>query len=140
MKFKTLLVVEASLQMRRLIRLLFDNAAEQIVECPDGSDALAAYANCHPDWVLIDLNIKSLDPGNPSAAAARSLDAISITRRINQLFPEARIAILADYDDPGLREAAQLAGALAYFIKDDLSSLPDLLTRHLSGPNTRPAG
>ena len=139
MKIKTLLVVEASLQMRRLIRLIFDDKAEQIVECPDGSDALAAYANCHPDWVLIDLNIKSLDPESPTTTL-KPLDAISITRRINQLFPDARITILADYDDPGLREAAYRAGASAYFVKDDLSSLPDLLTGPPAGPDACPAG
>jgi len=127
MKIKTLLVVEPSLQMRRLIRLIFNDKVEQIVECPDGSEALAVYANCHPDWVLIDLNIKSPDSGN-RAIAAGPLDAISITRRINQLFPDARITILADYDDPGLRQAAYGAGASAYFVKDDLSSLPALLT------------
>ena len=139
MKIKTLLVVEASLQMRRLIRLIFDDKAEQIVECPDGSDALAAYASCHPDWVLIDFNIKSPAPGNP-ARTAGPLDAVFITRRINQLFPDARIAILADYDDPALREAAYRAGASAYFVKDDLSSLPALLTGPLSGRDARPAG
>src|SRR5215472_3007893 len=139
MKIKTLLVVEASLQMRRLIRLIFDDKAEQIVECPDGSDALAAYASCHPDWVLIDFNIKSPAPGNP-ARTDGPLDAVFITRRINQLFPDARIAILADYDDPALREAAYRAGASAYFVKDDLSSLPALLTGPLSGRDARPAG
>ena len=139
MKIKTLLVVEASLQMRRLIRLLFDDRAEQIVECSDGSEALAAYANCHPDWVLIDLNIKSFDPGNLRGAAS-PLDAISITRRINQLFPDARITILADYDDPGLRVAAFLAGAAEYVLKDDLSSLPDLLTGPPAGPDACHAG
>jgi CheY-like chemotaxis protein len=140
MKIKTLLVVEPSLQMRRLIRLIFDDKVEQIVECPDGSEALAVYANCRPDCVLIDLNIKSVGPANPTPTAAKPLDAISITKRINQLFPDARITILADYDDPGLREAAFLAGASEYVLKDDLSSLPALLAGPLSRRDTRPAG
>src|SRR5262249_7866382 len=124
MAIKTLLVIEESVQMRRLIRVLLANKIERIVECSEGAEALAAYANCRPDWVLIDINIKFLDINNANVADAKLIDAISITRRINQLFPNAYITMLADYDDPNLREAAYRAGASGYLMKDDLSSLP----------------
>jgi len=102
--------------MRRLIRVLLANKIERIVECSDGAEALTAYANCKPDMVLLDINIT---PG----------DSIALTRRINELFSDARITILADYDDPDVRSAAHRAGASGYLTKDDLSALPGLLAR-----------
>jgi CheY-like chemotaxis protein len=137
MTIKTLLVVEPSVQMRRLIRMLLGNRIAQIVECADGSEALAAYANCRPDWMLIDINVKSVDPSTATAADIKSADAISITRQINQLFPDAYVTMLADYDDPDVREAAFLAGAAEYVLKDDLSSLPVLLSDRLAGRRSR---
>jgi DNA-binding NarL/FixJ family response regulator len=124
MAIKTLLVVEQSAQMRRLIRMLLGGQVEQVVECTEGSEALAAYANCRPDWVLLDIN-------------TRAADAISITRQINELFPDAYITILADYDDPDIREAVYRAGASGYLIKDNLSSLRDLLAERLSRHDAR---
>jgi DNA-binding NarL/FixJ family response regulator len=136
---KTLLVVEQSDQMRRLIRMLIGDRIEHIVECADASQALAAYANCRADWVLMDINIKPVDPDNAGATAlGKPADAISITRRITQLFPGACITILADYDEPDLREAAHRAGASGYLVKDDLSSLPALLTDRLTGLKAQP--
>src|SRR5262249_17449158 len=132
MVIKTLLVIEESVQMRRLIRVLLANKIERIIECSDGSEALAAYAKSRPDWVLIDINIKFFDYKN-AGAGVKPVDAISITQRINQLFPDARITMLADYDDPNIREAAFRAGASGYVVKDDLSSLPGLLGRCLPG-------
>jgi CheY-like chemotaxis protein len=133
MTIKTLLVVEPSVQMRRLIRVLLGTRIEQIIECADGSEALAAYANCRPDWVLMDINIKSVDPSPTTSSGAKAGDAISITRRINQLFPDAYVTMLADYDDQDVREAAFLAGAAEYVLKDNLSSLPALLSARVAG-------
>ena len=113
--------------MRRLIRVLLANKIERIIECADGSEALAAYAKSRPDWVLIDINIEFFDYKNATAAEVKPVDAISLTRRINQLFPNAYITMLADYDDVNIREAAFRAGASGYVVKDDLSSLSALL-------------
>jgi DNA-binding NarL/FixJ family response regulator len=132
MSIKTLLLIEHSVQMRRLIQMLLANKIEHIAECAEGSEALAAYANYRPDCVLMDINIKSVDANSTTAAGIKSVDAIAITRRIIQLFPDAYITILADYDDPDIREAAYRAGASGYLIKDDLSSLPELLAERLS--------
>lgn len=112
---KTLLIVEHSLAMRRLIRTLLAGSVEQIVECSVAREALSAYANCRPDWVLVDIN-------------TGATEGISTTRRIKELFPEANIAVLADYDDPAIREAAFRAGASGYVVKEDLRSLPSLLS------------
>jgi len=121
---KTLLVVEQSDQMRRLIRMILGARVEQVVECSEGGEALAAFATFKPDWVLMDIN-------------ARGVDAMSITRQINELFPDAYITILVDYDEPDMSEAAHRAGASGYLLKDDLSSLPALLDELLSRRDAR---
>lgn len=117
MGIKTLLLVEPSTQMRRLIRALLSSQVGQIVECTEGSEALAAYANSRPDWVLMDITTSASD-------------GIAATRRIKELFADARITIMADYDDPAIRDAAFRAGASGFVVKEDLLSLQTVLADH----------
>jgi DNA-binding NarL/FixJ family response regulator len=49
------------------------------------------------------------------------------TREIKAAFPEARVFIVSQWDSPGLREAARIAGAEDYISKTDLLPLRDLL-------------
>lgn len=111
-----LLIVDDSLEMRRLIAALVSDLTETIVECRDGSEALAAYTQHHPDWVLMDIRMPQVD-------------GLAATRQIVAAFGEARVMIVTDYDDPKLREAARQAGACEYVLKEDLRSLRRILQR-----------
>ena len=73
-----LLIVEDSFQMRRLIRSLVEDIAESITEREDGADALSAYRQSQPDWVLMDIMMERAD-------------GITAAREIRNAFPEARI-------------------------------------------------
>ncbi len=110
-----LLIVEDNLTMRRLLRSLFDGVANSITECEDGSEAVAAYACCLPDWVLMDIKMKETD-------------GIVATRQIKAQWADARICIVTDYDDADLREAAFRAGASKYVVKENLFALRSILT------------
>ena len=111
-----LLIVEDNAEMRRLIASLVSDLVESIDECSDGAQALLAYREQRPDWVLMDIKM----PG---------LDGIAATRQIVAAFPEAQIVIVTDYGDAKLRAAAGAAGALAYVIKEDLFALRGILGR-----------
>lgn len=111
-----LLIVEDNEPMRGLISSIVGDMFEDITECCDGSEALGAYAQCQPDWVLMDIRM----PG---------LDGIAATTRIKGAFPEARVVMVTDYDNSRLREAARNAGACAYVLKEDLLDL-----RHIISP------
>lgn len=111
MKF---LIVENNTQMRRLIAQIVGKSSDVVFECEDGAEALAAYREHLPDWVLMDIEMPQTD-------------GISATRQIIAAFPEAKIAIVTDYDHANLREAATEAGACEYIVKENLTELRRLL-------------
>ncbi|MGH9845623.1 MAG: response regulator transcription factor [Blastocatellia bacterium] len=109
-----LLIVEDNLPIRRLIRRLVGDLADEIGECGDGVEAEALYAELLPDWVLMDIEMPRVN-------------GIAATRRIKAAFPEARIVIVTNYDDAALRAAALAAGACGYVLKENLLELRQLL-------------
>jgi CheY-like chemotaxis protein len=114
------LIVEDNENMRRMIRSIVAELADETHECTDGSGALAAYAKHLPDWVLMDLKMTEMD-------------GITATRQIKNSYTDARIMIVSDYDDHALRQAASDAGAIEYIVKERLLDLCDIL-RCLSEP------
>src|SRR5258705_8146346 len=108
------LIVEDNRNMRDAIKRMLQGLTPQVRECRDGSEALGAYIAFRPDWVLMDIKMEAVD-------------GLTATREIRDAFPEARIIILTNYDDPLMREAAREAGASEYLLKDDLLSLYGLL-------------
>ena len=102
-----LLIVDDNATMRHLIRSFVSDLAGCIHECGDGAQALAAYTEHRPDWVLMDIKMAEVD-------------GIVATRQIKAVFPEANILIITDYDDARLRETARLAGARDYVVKENL--------------------
>jgi len=111
-----LLIVEDNPQMRHLIIQIVRKLSDAIFECEDGAQALSAYRTHLPDWVLMDVEMPEID-------------GISATRQIIAQFPEAKIAIVTDYNNANLREAAKAAGAREYVSKENLIDLRRLL-RH----------
>ena len=111
----TLLIVEDNPAMRRLIRRLVADLADEIGECGDGVEAEARYAELQPDWVLMDIEMPHLD-------------GITAARRIKAAFPAARILIVTNYNDAALRATALAAGACGYVLKENLLELRRLLS------------
>jgi CheY-like chemotaxis protein len=111
----SLMIVDDSDEIRRVLRDLVEDIAGPIYECRDGVEACAAYAAHRPDCVLMDV---SMTP----------MDGIVATRQIVQSFPTARIVIVTQYDDLHFREAAQGAGACGYVLKENLLEVRRFLT------------
>ena len=110
------LIVEDNAQMREMIKLFLRGLAEEIAERGDGAEALAAYREFAPDWVVMDIGMDKLD-------------GLEATRQIISAFPQARIVMLTQYDDLALRQAAREAGAEAYFTKGNLLPLRHMIER-----------
>lgn len=108
------LIVENNAAMRRTIREFTVDLFDVYFECADGGNAFFLYKTHLPDWVLMDIEMQTLD-------------GISATQQIIKDFPAAKIAIVTDYDDDDLREAAFDAGACHYIIKENLFELRRLL-------------
>jgi len=106
----TILIVEDNPSVRRLLRYAVREIASEVWECGDGADALAAYRAHRPDAVLMDIRMPRTD-------------GLEATREIRRFDPSARVVIVTDYDDEALREAARVAGACAYALKQNLTDL-----------------
>jgi two-component system response regulator DegU len=110
-----LLIVDDNPRMRDLIQKFFTEPPAQVAACADGAGALAAYQQFLPDWVLMDIRMKSVN-------------GLTATRQIKAADPKAKIIIVTNFSDPELREAAREAGACAFVLKEDLSPLQQLIT------------
>ena len=84
-----ILIVDDSEPMRQLISTFITDLSGAIFECGDGSEALAAYRKHRPDIVLMDLKMAGMD-------------GLTATQQIRQYFPEAKIVIVSQWDDPPL--------------------------------------
>jgi CheY-like chemotaxis protein len=109
-----LLIVEDNPVVRRMIKSIVADLAEEIHECADGAAALATYAACRPDFVLMDI-------------VMAGMDGIMATRQIRAADPAAQVIIVTSYDEADLREATRSAGACGYVLKENLLELGRLL-------------
>ncbi|MBS1794970.1 MAG: response regulator transcription factor [Acidobacteria bacterium] len=100
--------------MRELLKLTLSGCAEIVGECTDGAQALAAYRRLRPDWVLMDVELPRLD-------------GIAAAGQIIEEDPAARVVMVTNHKDAGLRRAARTAGACGYVLKENLLELLDIL-------------
>ena len=112
----SLLIVEENDRMRRLLKSLVAGLVFPVHECGDGAEVLAVYSAQLPNWVLIDIDL-------------RTNDGIAVTHKIKAAYPEAHIIIVTNFDDAELRLAAREAGADAYVLKENLLEVRHLLAR-----------
>ena len=104
------MVVDDDIRIRKLIMSIVSDLTTEIFECGDGREAQGDYAAHRPDLVLMDLAM----PG---------LDGIVATRLIRLYDPDAKIIIVTSHDGPAMRETARTAGACAFVLKEEISSL-----------------
>ena len=109
-----LLIVDDYPGIHHVITSIVSDLADEIFDCTEGVNALDAYLAHRPDFVLMDL-------------AMAGVDGITATRLIKQADPAARIIIVTNYDGADLREAARIAGACGYVLKENLFEVRHLL-------------
>lgn len=109
-----LLIVEDNPAMRRALRSFVADIADEIYECDDGASAFGCYQKLLPDFVLMDVQMPNLD-------------GIAASLQIKKEFPQAKILIVTNYDEPEMREAALAAGVSGYFLKENLLPILDYL-------------
>lgn len=108
------LVVDDNPKARQLIKDFVLTESDVSFECEDGAEALNAYIEFQPDWVLMDWDMKEVN-------------GLVATKNIIAEFPNAKILMVTNYDEPDLRQAATQAGAIGYFKKEDLLKLKQIL-------------
>lgn len=111
-----LLIVEDNASMRRLIKSIVSDLADEIEECDDGWNVLSAYEKHLPEWVLMDVKMPRTD-------------GITASRQILSHFPQAKICIVTECSDAKTRQAASDAGARDYVLKDDLINIRSVIKK-----------
>jgi len=114
-----ILIVDDSARMRNLIKsmLKLKQSADdnfEFYECDDGSSSLAEYEKIHPDWVLMDIAMKTMN----------GLDASAI---IKNRHLDAKIIFVTNYDDIQFREKAKLLGIDHYILKENLNQINEII-------------
>src|SRR4029453_16459447 len=110
----TVLIVDDCPQFRELIRTVLGGLVDEVNECADGDEAVAAYGARRPDWVLMDLQMARMG-------------GLEAPRRLLAADRTARVLIVTDYDDGHWRAAAIEAGACGYVLKENLLEVRRLL-------------
>lgn len=107
------LIVDDNKAIRTLLKSFLGDVA-RVEECSDGDQAIAAFASCQPDWVVMDVRMERVG-------------GIAATRMLKAEFPEARIVMLSKHRDADIQAAAREAGACGYLVKDDLNAVRQFL-------------
>ena len=112
-----ILLVEDNLKMRSYIKKIIEQnfkTVETIYECDNGEDAVEQYKNYHPNWVLMDIQLKNMD-------------GLTATKMILHSDPAAKVIIVTQYDDPEYRKMAEEIGVIDYVLKENLYDLAKII-------------
>lgn len=111
-----LLIVEDNAPMRRLIRSIVSDLADEIEECDDGAGVFVAYERYLPEWILMDVKMPLTD-------------GITASRQILARYPQAKICIVTECSDAKTRQAASDAGVREYVLKDELIDIRSIISK-----------
>lgn len=92
-----------------------------IIEASCAADGLRLNRECHPNLVVLDLNL-------PDASG------LDVLRRLLQETPGLRVLVFSMYEDPAFVSRALDAGAIGYVAKnDDPEALLDAIDKAMAG-------
>jgi len=111
-----LMIVDDNEDVRIFLRSLFEHTADEIIECSDGLSAVKSYEIQHPDYVLMDIEMKGMD-------------GLTATEKIMKSDPGAKIIIVTSHNNQNLRNAAAVLGAKAFVSKDNLFELENIIKK-----------
>ncbi|MBI3195312.1 MAG: response regulator transcription factor [Ignavibacteriae bacterium] len=110
----TIMIVDDNERIRHVIRNLLSSVTTSFYECENGVEAVHAYANVAPDWVLMDIQMEGID-------------GITATKQIMEQDPDANVIIVTGYGDTAFRNAATKAGAKGFILKENIVEITKLL-------------
>ena len=112
---KTILVVDDSSIMRKMIKQTLVNAGHTVVgEAKNGDDAVALYQGLNPDLVTMDITM-------------RGMDGLAAAREILNYDAAALIVFLSNLNEDRYSEDAMRLGAKGYLSKHNPNKIIALI-------------
>lgn len=112
------MIVDDHADMRRVLGDIAKNSFTEtieIMECESGEVAIAQYPVQKPDWVLMDVELKSMS-------------GFKVTEEIYGHDKGAKVIIVTSYDTPTFRRKAKKLNVQGFVSKDELSSINKILS------------
>ncbi len=110
----TVMIVDDNASIRDMIRTMLMTKVDSFCECSDGSEALETYTLHKPDWVLMDIKMEKMD-------------GFQATEEIISKYPDAKIVMVTQYDEPRWRKRAIEVGACEFVLKEKLFDIERIL-------------
>jgi DNA-binding NarL/FixJ family response regulator len=118
-----IMIVDDHADMRRMLRnivSLGSTDVNEIIECADGDDAVEQYSHWHPDFVLMDIQLKDMN-------------GFETTEKIYLQDPKAKIIFVSSHDTHAYRVKAKTLHAQAFISKENLSELGNYIQSSITG-------
>ncbi|MFA6469872.1 MAG: response regulator transcription factor [Bacteroidota bacterium] len=109
-----LLLVDDNDKIRQIMKDFYSPYFDEVVECTDGSEAVDQYPSIHPDWTIMDIQMKHMD-------------GIEATERICKAEHSAKIILISQFGDEGTKSAAAASGAVAFVKKENLENVIEII-------------
>lgn len=114
-----LMIVDDHAGARQMIREMLTFPGVTYCECVSGNEAMEKAREFKPDWITMDIRM----PG---------LNGFQAATLIQEEHPATRIVIVTNDNHPHLRQMARVVGAVAYFQKENLPKLRELLANAIA--------
>ncbi len=103
---KTIMIVDDSASLRNVVAIALKGAGYEVIEAPDGREALAQLTGQKVHLIVSDVNMPNMD-------------GITLVREIKKLprYKFTPILMLTTESHPEKKEAARNAGAKAWLVK-----------------------
>lgn len=103
---KTIITVDDSPTMRKMVAFTLRGAGHQVLEASDGCEALNCLKSQQADLVITDVNMPNMD-------------GIELTRQLRALpgFARTPIVLLTTESDPQKKSLGRAAGATGWIVK-----------------------
>lgn len=111
------MIVDDHADIRRVLKKIINvglSESIEFIECNNGETAIAEYENHHPDYVIMDVELKAMN-------------GLVATKLIKKNDANAKILIVTSHDSPTFRQKAKELKVQGFVSKDDLSVIHQYL-------------
>ena len=112
-----IMIVDDHADMRRMLRSIVSistNKQAEVIECEDGEEAVKQFSDQHPDYVLMDVQLKKMN-------------GFEATEKIYENDPNASVIFVTSHNTSAFRTKAKILHAKGFVTKDNLSELDQLI-------------